>query len=164
VGAWERIRQLQAEDVTLYPKVVEKKQGSVTVEVEGIKGFINNIDRCREQLVVGEELPLKILAARERFDPSLIPCCLSLIQSCTLAKLKQLQVGQSISGTVQTVKAYGVFVEIEGSYAFLHRSRIVPSVDHPGQVFEVGDAVKAIVAEINLERARVELERCEKLA
>jgi len=164
--AWERIRQLRAEDVTLYPKVkfIEKKRGSATVEVEGIKGLIHNIDRRRDELDVGEEVPLKILAAREQFIFNLIPCCLTLIQSCTLAKVRQLRVGQSVSGKVEGVKAYGVFVDIEGVYAFLHRSKIIPSVDHPGQIFEVGDTVKAIVAEIDLERAWVQLESCEKLA
>jgi ribosomal protein S1 len=162
--AWERIRQLQAENVTLYPKLVEKTRHSAIVEVEGIKGFINNIDRCRDQLVVGEELPLKILTARERFAPNLISCCLSLIRSCTLAKLRQLQIGQSIIGTARAVKAYGVFVDIEGVSAFLHRSKIIPSVDHPGQIFNVNDSVKAIISDIGLERAWVELESCERLA
>ena len=69
-----------------------------------------------------------------------------------------------MSGTVQTVKGYGVSVDIEEVYAFLHRSKIIPSVDHPGQIFSVNDFVEVIIAEIDLERARVELESCEKLA
>lgn len=156
--AWERIRQLQAEDATLYSKVVTQNRFSATVEIEGIRGFINNIDRCRKALVVGEEVPLKILEAKEEFDR------LRLIRRSTIAKLRQLRVGQSISGTVQAVKAYGVFVDAGGLYALLHRSKIIPTADHPRQVFEVGDAIKAIVAEIDLERAWVELECCEKLA
>ena len=156
--AWHRIRQLQAEDVNLYPQVVKKIRSSATIEVEGIKGFIHNIDRYNDQLIAGEELPLKILAAREEFDR------LRLIRSCTLARLRQLRIGQSISGIVQAVKEYGVFVNIGGLYAFLHRSKIIPIADHPGQIFEVGDAVKAIVAGIDLERPWVELESWEKLA
>jgi hypothetical protein len=60
--SWERIRQSQAEDVTLYPQVVEKTRGGTTVEVEGIKGFISNIDRYRDQLIVGERAKLGMVS------------------------------------------------------------------------------------------------------
>ncbi len=156
--AWERVRQLQAEDVTLYPTVVKKMPRSATVKIEGIKGFINNIDGRRDELEVGEELALKILEAREEVDR------LTLIRCSTWMKLRQLQIGQSVSGKVKAVKPYGVFVDIEGLYAFLHRSEIIPTDDHPKQIFEVGNTIKAIVAEINLERAWVELGSCEKRA
>jgi ribosomal protein S1 len=156
--AWKRIRQLQAEDVTLYPKIVKKMQNVATVEIEGIKGFVSNRDRRINELVVGEEIPLKILEAREEFD------CLTLIRCSTLAKLRQLRVGQIVSGTVKSVKPYGVFVDIGEVLTLLHISKIIPTVNHPGQIFKVGDAVKAVIAEINLERAWIALESCEKLA
>ena len=156
--AWERIRQLQTEDVALHLKVVKKMPGIATVEIEGIRGFISNSDGRINELVVGEEMPLKILEAREEFDH------LTLIRCSTLMRLRQLKVGQSVSGKVISVKPYGIFVDIGGLRALLHISKIISTVDHPGQIFKVDDAVKAIIAEINLERARVELESLEKSA
>lgn len=156
--AWERIRQLQAEDVTLYLKVVKKMHDVATVEIEGIKGFVSNCDKRINELVVGEELSLKILKAREELN------FLTLIRCFTLMKLRQLQVGQTLSGTVRSVKPYGVFIDIGGLRTLLHVSNTIPTVDHPGQLFKVNDSVKAVIAEIDLERAWVELESCEKLA
>ncbi|HEY9630922.1 MAG TPA: S1 RNA-binding domain-containing protein [Coleofasciculaceae cyanobacterium] len=155
--AWERIRQLQAEDITLYLKVVKKMRDTATVEIEGIKGFISNCDRRINELAVGEEVPLKILEAKEEFDR------LTLIRCATWMKLKQLRVGQLVSGKVMSVKPYGVFIDIEGLSTLLHISKIIPTVGRPRQIFKADDAVKAMIAEINLARAWVELESCEKL-
>ncbi|MBD2154175.1 S1 RNA-binding domain-containing protein [Leptolyngbya sp. FACHB-16] len=157
--AWERMRQLQSEDVTLYPKVLKKRAYSAIVEIEGLQGFIDHsLDRYREELVIGEKLPLKILEAKEEFNR------LRLIQLSTLIKLRQLQVGQVASGKVRSVKPYGVFIEIDGLSAFLHNSKIIPAVDHPNQVFKVGAPVKLVISEINLEKARVYLESCARSA
>ena len=154
--AWRRIRQLQVENITLYPKIIRNKYVAIA-EVEMLRGFINNLDRSRETLVVGKVLPLKILEANEALNR------LQLIQPSILIKLKQLQVGQGVEGRVKVVKPFGVFVEIGGLFAFQHRSKIIPVVEHPNQVFKVNDFVKAVISEVNLEKARVHLENCEKL-
>lgn len=155
--AWKRIRQLQAENVTLYPKVTTKSRNSATVEIEGLKGLISNVDRYIKELVVGEEPPLKILAVHEELNH------LTLIRCSTLIKLSQLQIGQLVSGTVQSIKPYGVFVDIGGLHAFLHASKIIPTVGHPAQLFKVNDSVKMAIAEIDLEKPYVALKSCEEL-
>jgi small subunit ribosomal protein S1 len=138
---------------------VEKTRSFASVKIEGIRGWISNSDRRIDELIIGDELPLKILVGREELDLQLIRCS-------TLMRLRQLQVGHIVSGKVRSVKPYGVFVFIdsEGLTALLLISKIIPTVDHPGQIFAVDDAVKAIVAGIDWERAWVNLENCEKLA
>ncbi|NEQ97367.1 MAG: S1 RNA-binding domain-containing protein [Cyanothece sp. SIO2G6] len=155
--AWARIRQLQMEDVTLHLKVLQKTR-VVTVEVEGITGFISNIDRHHNELTGGEELSLKILEASEEFNR------LYLIRCPAMMKMRQLQVGQGTFGKVKAVKPYGIWVDIEGLHALLHVSKIMPTVDHPREVFKVGDIVKTIISAIDLEKAQIYLEDCEKLA
>jgi len=69
-----------------------------------------------------------------------------------------------LNGRVHAVKPYGVWINIDGIYALLHRSKIARQIDNLEQVFKANDSVKATIAEINLQRARVNLESCEKLA
>ncbi|MEM1278647.1 MAG: S1 RNA-binding domain-containing protein [Cyanobacteria bacterium P01_H01_bin.152] len=164
--AWQRIRQLQNEDVTVYSRVISKGQ-LATVEVEGIRGFVDNIDRRKETLIVGDALPLKIVDIVEDsfslYDFSRITQRLRLIQSSTLTKLKKLAVGQVVKGKVRSVKQYGLFIEIDGLDAFLDRAKVIPLVEHPNQMFKVNDYVKAIIAEVILERPKIWLKSCEKL-
>jgi ribosomal protein S1 len=161
--AWRRIQQLQTEDVTLHLEILKKTRYSVLVEVEGLRGAVNNVDRCKEELVVGQRLSLKILDSKERLS-NFKPLEIELIQSSTLNKLRQFQVGQILNGRVHAVKPYGVWINIDGIYALLHRSKIARQIDNLEQVFKANDSVKATIAEINLQRARVNLESCEKLA
>ncbi|MEP0910984.1 S1 RNA-binding domain-containing protein [Leptolyngbya sp. GB1-A1] len=133
------------------------------VEVGGLRGAVNDVDRCKEELVVGQELSLKILDSKERLS-NFKPLEIELIQSFTLNKLRQFQVGQIVNGRVHVVKPYGIWINIDGIYALLHRSKIAQQIDNLKQVFKANDSVKVTIAEINLQRARVNLESCEKLA
>jgi ribosomal protein S1 len=38
--AWQRITQIQAEDVTVYGEVVSSNRGGLLVLVEGLRGFV----------------------------------------------------------------------------------------------------------------------------
>jgi small subunit ribosomal protein S1 len=69
--AWKRIRQIQEEDTVVYVKVFEALKNSVSIQIEGLRGVIPNIhissDRPNEDLI-GEILPIKILALESYFD------------------------------------------------------------------------------------------------
>lgn len=38
--AWQRIAQIQAEDVTVYGEVLSANRGGLLVAVEGLRGFV----------------------------------------------------------------------------------------------------------------------------
>ncbi len=76
-----------------------------------------------------------------------------------------MQVGQIISGTVKNIKKYGVFVDIGDLCALLLTSRILDlSVDHPTEVFKVGERLNATIVEIDIKKGRVLLESRRSLA
>lgn len=154
--AWERVRQLQAEDATIYEKILKKTRTGAIVKIEGLHGVIRIYnDKAREELIVGEELPLKILDIRENY------AAVELIHRSTLIRLRQLQVGQIISGTIRSIKHYGVFVDIGDLCALLRTSiNLDLSVDHPAQVFQIGERLNATIAEIDIKKCRVLLESC----
>ncbi|MFN6564810.1 MAG: S1 RNA-binding domain-containing protein [Nostoc sp. ChiSLP01] len=154
--AWERVRQLQTEDVTIYGKILKKTSRGALLKIEGLHGSIRTyIDKQREELVVGEELPLKIIEVREEYN------FVVLIHRSVSIRFRQLQVGQVVSGTIRGIKNYGVFVDIGDLYALLPTSKMLhPSVDHPNQFFKINDHLKATIAELDPENGRVVLESC----
>lgn len=157
--AWERVRQLQSEDATIYEKILKKTRFGAIVKIEGLNGVIRTYnERGREELIVGE-IPVKILNIRENY------ASVELIHRSTLIQLRELQVGQIISGTIRSIKSYGVFVDIGDLSALLLKTRISNlSIDHLDQVFKVGEQLNAKIAEINIKKFRVLLESCGSLA
>jgi predicted RNA-binding protein with RPS1 domain/uncharacterized protein YmfQ (DUF2313 family) len=79
-------------------------------------------------------------------------------QNLRTARLKTLKVGQVVDGTVFAVKPYGIFVDIGGYGALLHISAISQlTVEHPEQVFQRDDWVRAMIIWMDVERGRVSL-------
>ncbi|MEP0852675.1 MULTISPECIES: S1 RNA-binding domain-containing protein [Cyanophyceae] len=73
--AWERVCQMQAENVTVYARVIEAKRYSVLVEIEGLYGTIYNYYLCSRELngqLIGEELFIKILKVDEHLNRLLL--------------------------------------------------------------------------------------------
>ncbi|MEW6498458.1 MAG: S1 RNA-binding domain-containing protein [Cyanobacteriota bacterium] len=73
-------------------------------------------------------------------------------------RLATLKLGQLVDGRVYGIKPYGVFVDIGGYKALLHISAISQlPVEHPEQIFQVDDWVRAIVVWLDVERGAVSL-------
>lgn len=154
--AWERVRQLQAEDVTVYGKILNKTSRSAFVKIEGLRGVVlTYVDKHREELIVGEEFPLNIIKVREDCNH------IVLLHRSVSIRLRQLQVGQVVSGTIRRIKDYGVFVDIGDLYALLPTSTMFhPSVDNPNQFFKINDHLKAAIIKLDPENGQVVLESC----
>lgn len=72
------------------------------------------------------------------------------------ARLETLKLGQIVDGTVRRVKPYGVFVDIGGYHALLTISTISQlPVEHPEQVFNCNDWVRAMIVWMDVEKGRV---------
>jgi ribosomal protein S1 len=158
--AWERVRQLQAEDAIVSATIFQKTPKNGLVKIEGLCGSIQTyVDQHREELVEGKELPLKIIEVCEASNR------LILLHYPVWCRLRELHVGQIISGMVRSIKDYGVWVDIGDFYGMLPASSIVNlSVAHPSQVFNVNDRLEARVVEIDIKRGtRVILEALENL-
>ena len=73
--AWERVRQLQKEDATIYSEVFATNRGGALVRVEGLRGFIPgshiSARKIKEDLE-GEYLPLKFLEVDEERNSCLL--------------------------------------------------------------------------------------------
>ncbi len=155
--AWERVRQLQAEDATVRSLVFATNRGGALVRIEGLRGFIpgSHIStRKPKEDLVGEELPLKFLEVDEDRNRLVLSHRRALVER----KMNRLEVGEVVIGNVRGIKPYGAFIDIGGVSGLLHISEISHDhIDTPHSVFNVNDEVKVMIIDLDAERGRISL-------
>jgi small subunit ribosomal protein S1 len=155
--AWERVRQLQAEDATVRSQVLATNRGGALVRIEGLRGFIPGSHigshKPKEELL-NEELPLKFLEVDEERNRLVLSHRRALVGR----KMNRLEVGEVVIGSVRSIKPYGAFIDIGGVSGLLHISEISHErIDTPHTVFSVNDEVKVIIIDLDAERGRISL-------
>ncbi|KAL5163338.1 30S ribosomal protein S1, chloroplastic [Glycine soja] len=116
--AWERCRQLQAEDVTVKGKIVGVNKGGVVAELEGLRGFVplsqistnSNVEE-----LLDKELPLKFVEVDEEQSRLVLSN-----RKAVAGNQAQLGIGSVVTGSVQSLKPYGAFIDIGGINGLLH--------------------------------------------
>lgn len=155
--AWERVRQLQAEDATVRSLVFATNRGGALVRIEGLRGFIpgSHIStRKPKEDLVGEELPLKFLEVDEDRNRLVLSHRRALVER----KMNRLEVGEVVVGSVRGIKPYGAFIDIGGVSGLLHISEISHDhIDTPHSVFNVNDELKVMIIDLDAERGRISL-------
>jgi small subunit ribosomal protein S1 len=155
--AWERVRQLQTEDVTVRSSVFATNRGGALVRIEGLRGFIPGSHISAKETkedFVGEDLPLKFLEVDEERNRLVLSHRRALVER----KMNGLEVSQVVVGTVRGIKPYGAFIDIGGVSGLLHISEISHNhIDTPHSVFNVNDELKVMIIDLDAERGRISL-------
>lgn len=153
--AWERLHQMQAEDVTLRSIVSAATDNGVLVQIEGLQGFVPDSHistRKPKEDLVGQELQLKLLEVNEDCNRLLLSHRRALIEP----KMVRLEVGDLKIGSVRGIKPYGVFIDIGGISGLLENAEISHElIENPHSVFNVNDEVKVLIVKIDAERGRI---------
>ncbi|XP_073276596.1 small ribosomal subunit protein bS1c [Primulina huaijiensis] len=155
--AWERCRQLQAEDVVIKGKVVGANKGGMMVALaEGISGFVpfSQIStKSSAEDLLGKELPLKFVEVDEEQSRLVLSNRKAMADSQA-----QLGIGSVVIGTVQSLKPYGAFIDVGGINGLLHVSQISHDrVSDIATVLQPGDSLKVMILSHDRERGRVSL-------
>jgi len=155
--AWERVRQLQKEDATIYSEVFATNRGGALVRVEGLRGFIPgshiSTRKAKEELVA-DFLPLKFLEVDEESNRLVLSHRRALVER----KMNRLEVGEVVLGTVRGIKPYGAFIDIGGVSGLLHISEISHEhIETPHTVLNVNDQMKVMIIDLDAERGRISL-------
>ncbi len=155
--AWERVRQLQKEDATIYSEVFATNRGGALVRVEGLRGFIPgshiSAKKIKEDLE-GEYLPLKFLEVDEERNRLVLSHRRALVEK----KMNRLEVGEVVVGSVKGIKPYGAFIDIGGVSGLLHISEISHEhIETPHNVLNVNDQMKVMIIDLDSERGRISL-------
>ncbi|MGL5080397.1 MAG: S1 RNA-binding domain-containing protein [Microcoleaceae cyanobacterium] len=154
---WDALEQEQATGITLRAQVTGVNKGGVTVDVDGLRGFIprshlserNNLNALIDQVLTVNILELdrdrnKIVLSQRLASQSL--------------SFGQLQVGQLAEGQVSSVKPFGVFVDLQGVTGLIHIKEVSQKyVESLADLFPLGQAIKAMVISLEEGRHRVSL-------
>jgi len=155
---WDKLETMAAEGTVLEVKVTGFNKGGVTVDVEGLRGFVprSHLGRSYENLedAVGQRLIVGFLEVN--------PGNNKLVMSARMAARSQvmgrLELGQLIDGTVASLKPFGAFVDFEGITGLLHIKQISKNyVESLPTVLKVGQPIKAVVVGLDPDRNRISL-------
>ena len=149
---WAELAQQMEDKTVLKVKVKEAVKGGLVAYVDDIQGFIpasQAADHYIEKLedLVGQHLevvPITVDMEKKR----LVLSARAVLQEKKAAeraeKLAAVEVGSVVNGTVDSLKDYGAFVELEnGLTGLLHISQIsTKRIKHPGAVLKEGQNVK----------------------
>lgn len=155
---WERLQERQDNGDMLEVKVSGSNKGGVTADVSGLRAFIprSHLAKRVEDLdsIMGQTLNVAFLEV----DPDKNKLVLSERIAARTSALSHLTKGELIEGTVASLKPFGAFIDFGGASGLLHIKQISKSyISSLGDVFKVGDAIKAVVLNIDDERGRIAL-------
>ncbi|MGF1513885.1 MAG: S1 RNA-binding domain-containing protein [Elainellaceae cyanobacterium] len=154
---WDRFSAILDTEETIEVRVSGINKGGVTVNAQGIRGFIPRshlIDRHDLEALVGNIMTVSVLEV----EPERRRLVLSQRLARQAASLSQLEVGQLVEGKVSGVKPFGVFIDFDGVTGLLHINQVsqnfVSSLD---ELFEAGRPIRAMIIALDESKRRVSL-------
>jgi small subunit ribosomal protein S1 len=155
--AWEDLIELQETGKVLQVRVSGANKGGVTVDVQGMRGFIPRshlVERDNIESRIGQSLSVNFLEV-DREREKLV---LSQRMATQSNAFKDLQIGQLVEGKVSSIKPFGVFVDLEGVSGLLHIKQVSQKyIDNLGKLFAPGQPLKALVVDLDEGRGRISL-------
>lgn len=154
---WEKLARQEANSDILEVKVTGTNKGGVIVDVEGLRGFVprSHLSQPEElEALVGTWLSVGFLEVNPDKN-KLVLSQKAALRSQTMGRLEE---GQLVSGTIASLKPYGAFVSFDGVTGLLHINQISKNyVDSLPSLLQAGQAIKAIIVNLDEERNRISL-------
>ncbi len=164
--AWNELVECNRSKQTVAIKVVGKVQGGLVSVYKGIKGFIPASQALKAESdklddFLGQTLQVAVLQVDRRrrkviFSHKIAQSKLS--RQNAEKTLDSLEIGETRTGKVTSVKDFGVFVDIGGLEGLVHISELSWSrVNHPSEYVSPGDEVKVFILGIDKENSKISL-------
>ncbi|MCO5572498.1 hypothetical protein L7F22_026253 [Adiantum nelumboides] len=154
--AWERCKQLQAEDAIVKAFVITANRGGLVVDVEGLRGFVpfsHIASKTSFDDLIGKIIPVKFMELDEEQSRLVLSNKKALAENQT-----SLGIGSVVEGVVQSVKPYGAFIDMGGVSGLLHISQISHErITDVENVLQPGDKLKVMILSQDRERGRISL-------
>ena len=162
VADWSTV----AEGMTVEARVTETNKGGLTVDVNGLRGFmpISQIDLYRVEQTeqyVNQRLLCLVTEVNQQ-ERNLVVSRKALLEverESKRAKLwEELAEGQIRTGIVRSVRNFGAFVDLNGVDGLLHVSEMSwKRVQDPNTVVQPGQSVKVVVLRLDREKRKISL-------
>ena len=165
IKIWDDLVKTYEADEIIQGTVIAKAKGGITVDI-GLKAFLpgSQIDlrpiRNLEKLI-GEKFDMKIIKMNKKRGNIVLSRRILLeeqrkqIRTGTLEKMDE---GNLIEGIIKNITEYGVFIDLGGIDGLLHITDMSwGRVNHPSEMFSIGDKVTVIVLKYDKDKERVSL-------
>ncbi len=165
VKIWEDVEQAYNDGTVIEGRVIERIKGGLSVDI-GVRAFlpgsqvdvrpIKNLDSLRGQLI-----ECRVIKLNRKRGNIVLSRKLVLEEGLTKKKsetLENLQENVVMPGVVKNITDYGVFVDLGGLDGLLHVTDLSwGRVNHPSEMFSVGDEISVKVLKFDREKERVSL-------
>lgn len=162
---WQELRQMQADRVVVKVKIKEIVKGGAIAYLNELQAFVPASQLSLEYVEKLEDWTGKYIEAYIiTADPEKKRLVLSAKELLKERREKERQermaaykAGDVVEGTVDTLKDYGAFVNLEGGVSgLLHISQISSQrIKHPGVVLKEGQKVKVKI--LSVEKGKISL-------
>lgn len=154
---WVRLVEMQENSQTVQVRVNGVNKGGVTVDVQGLRGFIPRshlVEREDLEALKGQTLTASFLEL-DRNNNKLV---LSNRLATRSASFSQLEIGQLVEGKVTGIKPFGVFVDLDGVSALLHIKQVSQNyIESLPALFQSGQLIKAVIIDLDEGQGRISL-------
>jgi small subunit ribosomal protein S1 len=162
---WDEISAAYEEDRAVEGVIVSRVKGGLSVDI-GVKAFlpgsqvdlrpVRNLDG-----MVGARHHFKIIKFNKRRG-NIVLSRRALLETerkkLRAGTLETLEEGQIIDGVIKNLTDYGAFIDLGGIDGLLHVTDMSwGRVNHPSELFQVGDEIKVKVLKFDMESERVSL-------
>jgi small subunit ribosomal protein S1 len=164
---WDEISNACEADELIEGTISQRVKGGLSVTIRGgVKAFlpgsqvdlrpIRNLDK-----LIGQTYKFKVIKFNKKRGNIVLSRRVLLERERDEMKQKTLEVlteGMVVKGTIKNITEYGAFVDLGGIDGLLHITDMSwGRVNHPSEVFQVGDEVTVKVLKYNPETERVSL-------
>src|SRR5688572_3206275 len=164
---WDEISAACERDELIEGTIAQRVKGGLSVTIKGgVKAFlpgsqvdlrpVRNLDAF-----IGKTYKFKVIKFNKKRGNIVLSRRVLLekeraeLKNTTLEKLKE---GQLVDGIVKNLTEYGAFIDLGGIDGLLHITDMSwGRVNHPSEMFQVGDHVRVKVLKFNPETERVSL-------
>jgi small subunit ribosomal protein S1 len=165
VRVWETVEAAFNSESIVTGRVIERIKGGLAVDI-GVRAFlpgslvdvrpVRNLDSMR-----GKEIRARVIKVNRRRGNIVLSRKAVLEEENQEKKKKTLEIleeGKRIQGVVKNITGYGAFLDLGGIDGLLHITDMSwGRINHPSEVFSVGDEVEVIVLKFDRETERVSL-------
>src|SRR5438552_11483592 len=165
VKIWEDVEKAFNENLIIRGRVIERIKGGLSVDI-GIRAFlpgsqidvrpVKNLDALK-----GKEIECRVIKFNRKRGNIVLSRKLVLENEQARKKaftLEVLKEDAEVRGTVKNITDYGVFIDLGGIDGLLHVTDLSwGRVNHPSEIFNVGEEITVKVLKYDREKERVSL-------
>jgi len=162
---WNQICEKCERDELVEGSIVARIKGGLSVDI-GVKAFlpgsqvdlrpVRNLDK-----LIGQKFQFKVIKFNKKRGNIVLSRRALLEKEREELKsktLENLQEGQTVTGIIKNITNYGAFVDLGGIDGLLHITDMSwGRVNHPSEMFSIGDEVKVKVLKFDASSERVSL-------